>query len=166
MNVPLLWHALLVGLGGFVGSVARFLLTNAVYRVVPPAVFPYGTLVVNVTGCLPIGFLGGLGEGRVALTQSSRVFVLIGILGGFTTYSTFAYETIGLAEVSDVGKAAVNVMAHLTLGLGAAWVGYASTLSTGSTGRRGRGAHGAPRRNGAGRRGPASDGGGPGRSPV
>ena len=90
MNAPLLSHALLVGLGGFLGSVARFLMTHAVYRVVPPTAFPYGTLVVNVTGCLAIGFLGGLGEGRVALTQSSRVVVLIGIHGGFTTYSTFA----------------------------------------------------------------------------
>jgi len=125
MNRTFLWQILVVGLGGFFGSVARFLLSGIVHRLLPPA-FPYGTLVVNVIGCLAIGYLGGLVQVRSLLGPSQRLFLLLGVLGGFTTFSTFAYETLGLAQGSEFLKAALNIGAHVTLGLTAAWLGYVS----------------------------------------
>lgn len=125
MSGALLWQSVLVGLGGFCGSVARFLLSGLVHRLLPPA-FPYGTLVVNVLGCLAIGYFGGLVQVRSLLGPSQRLFLLIGVLGGFTTFSTFAYETLGLAQSSEFLKAAVNVLTHVMLGLTVAWLGYLS----------------------------------------
>lgn len=122
-----LGQILLVGLGGFVGSGARFALSGLVHRWISGGGFPYGTLTVNVIGCLVIGFLGGAMEMRQVLGPSQRMFLLIGVLGGFTTFSTFAYETLSLAHASELARAGVNVFAHVILGLVAAWLGY--TLS-------------------------------------
>ena len=86
--------------------------------------FPYGTLAVNVLGCLVIGFLGGLLELRQLLNPAHRVFILIGMLGGFTTFSTFAYETLGLLHAAEFGRSLLNIAGHVILGIGAAWFGY------------------------------------------
>jgi CrcB protein len=115
---------LLAGVGGFLGSSARFIISGWVHRIVPFGLFPYGTFVVNVLGCLAIGFLMGLTELRQVLGPSQRVFLLIGVLGGFTTFSTFAYETLGLAQDSEFMKAIANVAVHVIFGFGAAWFGY------------------------------------------
>jgi CrcB protein len=123
MSQTLLWQMLVVGLGGFLGSVARFVLSGVVHRFLPP-VFPFGTLAVNVIGCLAIGYLGGLVQAQSLFSPSQRLFLLIGVLGGFTTFSTFAYETLALAQGSEFLKAAVNIVGHVTLGLSAAWLGY------------------------------------------
>jgi CrcB protein len=120
---------LLVGAGGFVGSVARFTLSGFVQRMAPASSFPFGTLAVNVAGCLAIGFLGGMLEIRQMLTPTTRLFVMIGLLGGFTTFSTFAYETLGLAHGAELGRALLNAVAQLVLGLGAAWLGYVGAQS-------------------------------------
>ena len=125
MNTAFLWQILVVGLGGFLGSAARFLLSGFVHRLLPPT-FPFGTLVVNLAGCLAIGYLSGLFQTRSLLGPSQRLFLLIGLLGGFTTFSTFAYETLALAQASEFFKAALNVGAQVTLGLTAAWLGYVS----------------------------------------
>lgn len=119
-----LGHILLVGTGGFLGSVARFLVSGLIHRLFPFTTFPYGTLVVNLLGCLVIGFFAGLMEMRQVFDPSQRAFVLIGILGGFTTFSTFAYETLGLLHAAEYGRSLFNIAAHVVLGLGAAWVGY------------------------------------------
>ncbi len=114
----------LVGCGGFLGSAARFALGGVVQRWFPMSTFPWGTLTVNVVGCLVIGVLGGLMELRQVLGPSQRIFLLIGVLGGFTTFSTFAYETLGLVHGAEFARALVNAGAHLLLGLVAVWVGY------------------------------------------
>jgi CrcB protein len=119
------WGAvLLVGLGGFVGAGSRYLVSGLVHRLVASEGFPWGTLAVNVGGCLLIGLLGGLMELRQALGPSMRLFLLIGVLGGFTTFSTLAYETLELAQAAQLLRAAGNLVAHLVLGLGAAWAGF------------------------------------------
>jgi len=116
---------LLVGCGGFLGSIARYLVGGAVHRLASGPVFPYGTLVVNVTGCLAIGVLGAMAEARGILSPEARVFLLIGILGGFTTFSSFGYETIQLLRDGEALPALANVLLQVILGLGAVWAGSA-----------------------------------------
>jgi len=116
---------LLVGAGGCLGSVGRYLLGGWVHRLLPFAAFPAGTLAVNVLGCLLIGLLGGLMEHRQLLGSDLRLFLLIGVLGGFTTFSSFAYETLALGRDAEPGRALVNVGAQVVLGLVACWLGYA-----------------------------------------
>jgi len=113
-----------VGCGGFVGSALRFVVGGWAQRTVPFGAFPYGTLVVNVSGCVLIGFLGGLVEYRQLLDPAQRLFLLVGILGGFTTFSTFAYESLALAQDGEIARAAANVFLQVVLGLAAALCGY------------------------------------------
>jgi CrcB protein len=117
----------LVGAGGFLGAVLRYLVGGWVHSVLDNAWFPYGTLVVNVAGCLLIGFLAGLAENRLVFGAETRLFLFIGILGGFTTFSSFAYETLSLARDAQNLAAAINVLAQVSLGLAGVWIG--NTLS-------------------------------------
>lgn len=114
---------LLVGIGGFIGSVLRYVLGGYVQQVARSVDFPYGTLAVNVTGCLIIGFLSYLAETRGVFNAESRAFIFIGLLGGFTTFSSFGNETIDLWRDGYGFFALANVAAHLVLGLGAVWLG-------------------------------------------
>jgi CrcB protein len=116
---------LLVGLGGAIGSICRYFLGGWVHALVPLSTFPYGTLVVNVCGCLVIGIVAGISDFRHALGPELRVFLMIGVLGGFTTFSSFAYETLALERDAEFVRAFANVAAQVVLGLGAAWLGYA-----------------------------------------
>lgn len=120
-------QTLLAGLGGFIGSILRFLLVTLVYNVLDYPVFPYGTLLVNIIGCLAIGFLSGLAETRGAFSPELRIFLFIGILGGFTTFSSFGYDTFGLLRDGAFLHALINVLVQVIIGLGAVWLGY--TLS-------------------------------------
>ena len=86
-------NAAVVGSGGFLGALARFGLSGLVHRQLPLATFPYGTLVVNLLGCLAIGVITGLAESRQLFGPEVRTFALIGLLGGFTTFSSFGYES-------------------------------------------------------------------------
>lgn len=113
----------LVGLGGMIGSVSRFLLSGFVQRLSPILGFPLGTLVVNVVGCFLIGLLIGLTETRQLFGPEIRLFLFIGVLGGFTTFSTFGYETFALLRDAESPQAIISVGLHLFLGLGAVWVG-------------------------------------------
>ena len=119
-----LTDVLWVGFGGFVGSSLRFLISGWVHRLPGTGAFPYGTLAVNVAGCLAIGLLGGLAEHRQVFSPAARLFLMIGVLGGFTTFSTFAFETIALAHASDVARLFANIFLQVVLGLSAAWLGY------------------------------------------
>jgi fluoride exporter len=113
---------LLVATGGALGSTARYLVSGWVQRGTT-AFFPFGTLTVNVVGCLCIGLLGGWGERRLGIGPDVRAFVMIGILGGFTTFSSFAYDTLALGRDGDTMLAFANVAANMLLCLGAAWLG-------------------------------------------
>ena len=120
---------LLAGFGGFIGSAGRYLLGGWVHGLFPMTTFPVGTLVVNASGCLLIGLLSGLADARQLLGPDLRLFLLIGVLGGFTTFSSFAYETLALARDAEFSRALLNVGAQLVLGLGFAWLGYAVVRS-------------------------------------
>jgi len=116
---------LLVGVGGFLGAVSRYLLGGWVQDALRRPWWPYGTFAVNIVGCLLIGFIVGMGDGRSAMSAQSRAFVLIGFLGGFTTFSAFGYETFALVRQGQMLGALVNVGAQVILGLAAVWAGHA-----------------------------------------
>jgi len=125
LNPGWIWHAFLVGTGGFVGSLCRFAVGGLVYRLMPDAPLPYGTLAVNLIGCFAIGVLGGWGDGRGAIGTEWRLLLFLGLLGGFTTFSAFGYETMALLRDAAHLRAVLNVAFHLVAGLGAVWAGYA-----------------------------------------
>ena len=116
---------LLVGAGGFLGSILRYLTSGWVQQWLQTASFPFGTLAVNVLGCLVIGFLSQLAETRGVFTPETRALVFVGVLGGFTTFSTFSNETFNLLRDNEVIPALANLSAHIVLGLGAVWLGRA-----------------------------------------
>jgi CrcB protein len=122
-------NSAIVGSGGCIGALARYGLGGLVHRQLPMAAFPYGTLVVNLTGCLMIGLLAGLADARQLFGPEFRTFVLIGILGGFTTFSTFGYETVALLRDAEYLRAATNVGVHVILGLALVWLGYGFTAA-------------------------------------
>ena len=117
----------MVGSGGFIGALARYSLSGLVHRQVPFATFPYGTMVVNLVGCCAIGVVVGLAESRQLFGPEFRMFALIGILGGFTTFSTFGYETFAMMRDAEFLRASTNVGVHVILGLALVWLGYALT---------------------------------------
>jgi CrcB protein len=121
--------ALLVGMGGFIGAVLRHGLSGLVHRGISLSAFPYGTLVVNLLGCFAIGAFAGLVESRQLFGPDFRKFALIGLLGGFTTYSTFGYETFAMLRDTEYLRAAANVGVHVVLGLTLVWAGYGLTMS-------------------------------------
>ena len=124
-----LMNALIVGSGGFLGALARYGLSGIVQRHLPLATFPYGTLVVNLVGCLLIGAIVGLAESRQLFGPELRTFVLIGILGAFTTFSTFGFETFSMLRDHEYLRATANVGVHVMLGLALVWLGHALTTS-------------------------------------
>lgn len=116
-------NILLVGFGGFIGSVLRYLASGYVQQASKSVDFPYGTLAVNVMGCFAIGFLAQLAESRGVLASESRLFVFVGILGGFTTFSSFGNETLNLARDSQMVNALANIGMNVVIGLLAVWLG-------------------------------------------
>ena len=121
-------HAFVIGSGGFLGALARYGLSGLVHRQVPLATFPYGTLVVNLLGCLVIGMFAGLAASRQLFAPEFRTFALVGFLGGFTTFSTFGYETFTMLRNDEALRASANVGMHVFLGLALVWMGH--TLTT------------------------------------
>jgi CrcB protein len=115
---------LLVAGGGALGSVGRYLVGGWAHGLFPNVAFPIGTLLVNTLGCLAIGLIAGLFELRQAFGPDARVFLMVGVLGGFTTFSSFAYETLALARDAEMLRALANVLLQCALGLLAAWLGW------------------------------------------
>lgn len=115
----------LVGLGGFLGSILRYGVGGIVGRMKAGWTFPLETLLINVAGCLVLGFLAGLSESRGVFSGTSRAFLFIGLLGGFTTFSTFGYETFQLMRDGQWPSAALSTMLQVVLGIGGVWAGQA-----------------------------------------
>ena len=115
---------LLVGSGGFLGSVARYYLGGWVLHVSGASRFPWGTLAVNTLGCLLIGALAGAAEYRHILTPQMRLLIFTGFLGGFTTFSAFGYESYFLGREHNWMSSGLNVVLHLLIALPAVWVGH------------------------------------------
>ena len=116
--------ALWVALGGAIGSVLRFAVGTVVRGMPALAGLPWATLGVNVTGSLAIGALAGLVAGGNDITPSMRAFVMVGVLGGYTTFSTFALEGVELLQGGSVMKAMLYASASVVLSIGAATLGF------------------------------------------
>ena len=116
-------NILLVALGGAFGSVSRYLLGTWIQSVSKSIDFPFGTLTVNLIGCFVIGFLSQLAEARGVFVSEARAFIFIGILGGFTTFSSFGNDTINLLRDGETFNALANVGTNVILGLALVWLG-------------------------------------------
>jgi len=108
--------------GGAIGALLRYWVANGVYALSGRA-FPYGTLAVNVLGSLLMGFVYVWLLERMAGGVALRAFVLIGLLGAFTTFSTFSVETLNLIESGQLGRAALNMLLSVVLCVAAAGLG-------------------------------------------
>jgi fluoride exporter len=115
---------LAVAIGGALGSVARHGVNQLLHTRIAMR-FPFGTVAVNIVGCFVIGLLAGLlASDRIHFRFYWREFVFVGMLGGFTTFSTFGLDTFMLSRTHSVGQAAINVVVQVVGGLAAVWIGY------------------------------------------
>ena len=118
-----MYKILIVGVGGFLGAILRYGLSGFAQKISGSIDFPYGTLAVNLLGCLVIGMLSRMDEIHSVLNPQTRLLLFIGILGSFTTYSTFGNETLNLIQDHRYILALLNVGLHLVLGLSAVLLG-------------------------------------------
>ncbi len=117
--------ALLVGAGGFLGSVARYLVTGLAQSWFG-SLFPWGTATVNLLGSFLAGFIVTLGVETFPMSGNARLFLVVGVLGGFTTFSSFGYETVRLFQSGSYGLGALNAALNIILGLVAVVLGVAA----------------------------------------
>lgn len=113
----------LIGVAGFVGTLCRYFLSGVIARRYGET-FPLGTLIVNLIGCFLVGLLFYLLQERFVVNPTLRTVVFIGLLGGFTTFSSFGLQTFTLLQNGEFGLAALNLMASNFIGLALVWVGY------------------------------------------
>jgi CrcB protein len=118
-----MYHVFLVGLGGCLGAISRYMLGSWVIHHAADWRFPLATFVVNVTGCLVAGILTGLIQKFELLTPDARLFLFTGILGGFTTFSAFGLETMMLLQRHELNTACSYVVLSVLCGLLAFWTG-------------------------------------------
>jgi len=118
---------LIVGAGGALGSMLRYWVATLIDSGAQKGgvIFPWGTILVNITGCFIIGFIFTVSatEGRLFLSPLTRQFIMIGILGGYTTFSSFSLQTLTLAQDGQWWGAAANVMLSVVLCLIGVWLG-------------------------------------------
>jgi CrcB protein len=124
MRRPAVKAALAVGLGGLLGSVARYKLGGLILHHTSGYRFPLSTFAVNVCGCAVVGLLVGIAEHRHELSPTVRLFLITGFCGGFTTFSAFGFETMYLLRRHGVGWAAANALLSVLVGVGAVWLGW------------------------------------------
>jgi len=113
---------LLIGLAGFIGTLSRYWLSGVVARRYGET-FPMGTLLVNLVGCFMVGLLFYLLQERFLVNQTVRTVILIGFLGGFTTFSSFGLQTFTLLQDGEFGLAALNILGANVIGLVLVWAG-------------------------------------------
>lgn len=121
---------LIVGLGGFLGTVARFLSQQLVYKLYP-VVFPYGTLAVNLTGCFLIGVFYAMAEKNNLLSPEWRLFLTTGFCGGFTTFSAFTFEGVQMIDNKDYLYLGIYAAVSVAAGIAATYLGIWLTKSVG-----------------------------------
>lgn len=115
----------MVGFGGFIGAGSRYMLSLLATHYFRSSGFPYGTVIVNLTGCLLIGIIAALFRKFDVGQEQLRLLILVGVLGGFTTFSTFAHESFLLWESGKAVPALLSLGVQITAGLFLVWLGYA-----------------------------------------
>jgi len=116
-------NLLLVAVGGAIGSTARYVLSLLLQRATG-TLFPIGTFAVNCAGCLLFGAIAGAAEQRVPIAPELRIFLLVGVLGGFTTFSSYAFESYALLRDGQFLAASTNIVGQVVAGLAGVWAGY------------------------------------------
>lgn len=128
-NYTYMWKDILyVGIGGGIGSIFRFIISRLVIRYATPEWTFAGTLAVNITGCFLIGVIAGWMLAHQPDNQTFRLLFIVGFCGGYTTFSTFAFENLRLIETNQWGLFALYTLSSVVLGLLAAWVGMKLTV--------------------------------------
>lgn len=117
-----MFEVFLIGVGGFIGSIARYLVYLAIRAHLIHS-FPLATLLVNTAGCLILGFVSGIERYNLFLQRPMLVLISVGLIGGFTTFSAFSFETIELIRTHQYGFAMLNIFCNLILGFGAILLG-------------------------------------------
>lgn len=117
-------NALYVGLGGFIGSIGRYGIGLLVKQLSNNHWFPFGTMTVNVVGCFMIGLISSILLAKGILNHQLKLFLIVGVLGGFTTFSSFGLETIHLVKSTQSVGAILNVVGSVFLCITAAWIGH------------------------------------------
>lgn len=115
---------LMIGMGGFLGAISRYLVAGLAQKISNSPFFPYGTITVNIIGCFFIGLIAALAHEKGYFSPNVRMLIMVGFLGGFTTFSTFSNETFLLMTDGQFLAAALNVIASVVLGLFGVWLGY------------------------------------------
>lgn len=121
-------NILLIALAGGVGATLRYLISRSIVSWTGTS-FPWGTFFVNILGCLICGLVWGLAESKGWLSERARIVILVGFLGAFTTFSSFAFETLALIRGHQWWLAGINVIAQNTLGVAAVLIGIALARS-------------------------------------
>ena len=119
----MLLQYLMIGIGGFLGAIFRFFVSTRVQEA-SKSFFPVGTLIVNMLGCLLIGFILGIINNNPLLGLTTKNLLVTGFLGAFTTFSTFGYETFILIRDKKIIQALANVFIQIIVGILAVWLGY------------------------------------------
>lgn len=122
-GVHLMRDILIIGTGGFIGAVLRYFAILSMQLFKSKTHIPMGTLLVNVVGCLLIGFLAVTAENSKLISADTRNFLIVGILGAFTTFSTFGYESVSLLTSGLNLHFALNILLQLIFGFAAVWGG-------------------------------------------
>ena len=122
-------NILLIAIGGAIGSVCRYLLSSAVLRSVD-TLFPAGTFIVNVVGCVVFGAISGATFERVTISPEARAFLMAGVLGGFTTFSSYMNESFALVREGQFAWALLNLAGQVVVGFVAFWTAFAIASAT------------------------------------
>jgi CrcB protein len=117
-----------VGLGGMIGSMARYAISTFVAQLFEKALLPYGLITVNILGCLLIGFLSGFMQMKQGMRPELVLFLMVGLLGGFTTFSSFGLETFVLLRQNAVMTALIDVLLQVGFGTLSVAIGFYAAL--------------------------------------
>ena len=118
-------HWLVIGAGGALGAMARHGLNHVIHQRQIAGTFPTGILLINVLGSVAIGAIAGLlASNRIAMSSPMRMFVIVGFLGGFTTFSSFSLDTLALVRGGHLSQAILNVVGQVVLSLVGVWIGF------------------------------------------